>query len=454
MISSAARRLYWSSFTLRHVLREKSLPFRPLDRILELQRQRLRAIVRHAFERVPFYRQAMSERGLTPADIRSADDLAKLPLIDGPLYARQPERFRPGGSAGRRVLTLHSSGTTGSAKAVDCDARALFLSLAQGQRRRRVVAHFTGRALGYREAHLVPPGSVAHQIRQFLETHSWTPRGIDLRRMLLTPGELPLEEEIERINRFRPDVLRGYGSYLGALLRKAHRRGLKLAPKAVVYGADSMPESDRALIEVEFGIPVLSTYQAVEALHIGFQCELRRGFHLDLDAIAVRVVDDQGRDVAPGERGQVVLSNLTNFASVLLNYRLGDAVTLGAEACPCGRSLPVISLIEGRSDDLIHGAGGRTAPAPRVSRELRAASGLDLVQVVQLARDRFVVRAVAAQATDRAWAAASLAAAIEALTGCPCRTAVEWVESLVPEPNGKTRVVISRWQPPELAEGE
>ena len=128
-----------------------------------------------------------------------------------------------------------------------------------------------------------------------------------------------------------------------------------------MYGADRLSDADRLLIETEFGVPVLSTYQAVEALRIAFQCERRHVFHMSLDQVAVRVVDANGKALGPGSTGEIVISNLTNRATVLLNYKLGDVVTLGGSPCPCGRSLPTIERIEGRADDLIVLPGGQRA---------------------------------------------------------------------------------------------
>jgi phenylacetate-CoA ligase len=436
----------------RRALSETQLPFLPLNRVLEIQRRNVRAIVRHAYGNVPFYREAMARLKLTPEDFQSAGDLAKLPLIDSHEYLRDPARFRAVAGVRGPVLRISSSGTTGASKEFDFDARALFVSLAQGQRQRRVLGKFTSRPHGYREMVMVRDGSVSVQIRAFYERYSWMPRRVDLKRKILPPGELPLEREVEEINAFAPEVLIGYGSHLGALFRRAHARGLKLLPpRAVVYGADSMAAADRELIEREFGAPVFSIYQSAEALRIGFQCELRRGFHLSLDATAVRVIDESGRDAGPGGRGQAVISNLTNYATVLLNYRLGDVVTLGSEPCPCGRTLPVIESIEGRADDLLHLADGRLVHALHVMRKLRMAAGLDRMQMVQLGPAEFVIRV--APAEEDPTRAAALAAAVDELAGYPCRTRVEWVEKLVPERNGKTRIVISHWKPEETAGG-
>jgi phenylacetate-CoA ligase len=258
---------------------------------------------------------------------------------------------------------------------------------------------------------------------------------------------LPLEAELARINDFMPDVLMGYGSYLGALYLAAAKRGLKIhRPKVVVYGADCMPAPDRAYLETELGIPVISTYQSTEALRIGFQCELRRGLHISIDAVAVRIADASGRTIPPGHAGEVIVSNLTNRATVLLNYRIGDVAVSASRPCPCGRTLPLIDSLEGRSDDLIHLADGRSLHALQVMRRLRTASGAERIQVVQQDHATFSILAVAASLPDPQAASSALAAELLALTGGHSSISVEWVDALPAGANGKTRLVISNLQ--------
>ena len=316
---------------------ERRLAWTPLPRIVETQSRRVRAMVRHAYATVPHYREALDAAGLTPSDFHDADDLARLPLIDGEQLAEAPERFESSRFAGAETFALRSSGTGGRRKTVRYSADALFTALAHGQRQRAVFAHFLGRRAGYREMRAHRFDSVSTQLRRFYEAYAWIPRAFDLERSEVFV-ESSFDEARSGINAFQPDVLYGYGSHLGALYRWAHERGLALHhPRLIWYGADRMPDTDRDLMEGELGVPVISTYQADEALRLAFQCEHRRGFHLSLDDVAVRVVDASGRSVGPGESGEIVISNLTNPVTVLLNYKLGDVVTLGAEACPCGR---------------------------------------------------------------------------------------------------------------------
>ena len=272
------------------------------------------------------------------------------------------------------------------------------------------------------------------------------PGRLELTRRRFDPS-LPFEEILAGVNEFKPSVLRGIGSHLGAFLRWVVETGRRIEkPKAVTYGADAMPKGDRRLIEDELRIPVVSTYQAVEALRIGFQCEAREGFHISTDQVAVRVVDSAGADVQPGERGELILTNLTNRAMVVMNYRLGDLVTAAAGPCPCGRTLPLIRDIDGRLDDLIERRGGTRVPGLSILPRLQAVEGVRQVQVVQEGLEQFRLRVVWARGCEQQ--PVELAQRLAAVLGEQIRVAVEPVETLEQEPSGKVKSVVSKLERP------
>ena len=247
---------------------------------------------------------------------------------------------------------------------------------------------------------------------------------------MLSPTDT-FDENVARMNRAQPDVLFGYGSYLGALFRYASERHLQThRPRAVLYGGDRMADADRALLETGLGVPVLSSYQAAEALRIAFQCERRQGFHLNLDLMGIRIVDETGARVKPGGTGEILISNLTNRATVLLNYRQGDVVTLSEHACPCGRTLPTIERIEGRSDDLILLADGRVIHALAIQAPLHRVPGVIQVQIVQHTPHDFLVRAVCTG--DHGWPAtrSALDAALRSAVGAEVTAVIERVERI------------------------
>jgi len=393
---------------------------------------------------VPHYREAMRRLDLRPEDFRTAEDLARLPLISKQDVMAHPERFAPDDGRRHAALRIQSSGTTGKPASVDYDARALMLSLAAGQRRRAVLAHYLGKGLGYRELSIIRSESVATQMRRFYEEHTWAPRRVDLERLALDPGE-PFARLVERLNEFRPDVIVGYGSHLGAFMRWLYFEGIDFhRPKIVTYGADGMPEADRQIIEDRLGIPVFSFYQSVEALRIAFQCEKRRGLHIFTDHVALRIVDAEGRTLPPGSPGEVVVSNLTNRATVLLNYRQGDVAALSRESCSCGRNLPLLEGLQGRREDLVLRPDGTAVHPLALIARLQRISGVLQVQLVQEDLRRFLVRAVCLP--DAGWReiSAKMEDTMRSVLGEEIKVASERCEMIQPGPSGKVRVVISR----------
>jgi phenylacetate-CoA ligase len=442
-MASWLTRARWNVFVLWHARHERRLPYWPLEDVLAVQSRRVRALVRHAYESVPYYREVMDGAGLRPDDFQTADDLSRLPILTGDQLAREPERFRSRRVAVAGCVQLGSSGTTGRAKSVHHDPAALFLSLAHGQRQRAVLAQFVGRSVGYREMNVTRPGSAYLRTRHFYEANSWVPRWIDLERSTLLPED-SFEENVAQINAFEPDVIFGYGSYIGAVFRYAWETGRSLAlPKVVWYTSEHMPVPNRRLIETAFGVPVLASYGAVEAPRIAFQCERREGYHIGLDHVAVRVVDEDGEALPPGETGEVVISNLVNRATVLLNYRLGDRASLSRSLCPCGRTLPTIERIEGRSDSLIARPGGQLIHGAAVLAGLQAADGVVQVQLIQEDLLRFRVYAVCSGEADWERARLDMDTSMRALLAEDLSLAIERVDAIAPMPSGKIRPLIS-----------
>jgi len=420
---------------------EARIAYLPEETLMERQAARFRSLVQHAYLHVPYYREWMRAAGAEPGDLRSPGDLHRMPLVDKLELTLHPERFASAAHSGSDGLTLLSSGTSGRRRSFRYDTPALFEALAAGRRQRLALRTFVGRETGYREAVINREGSAGAQIRGFWESRMVNPRWIDLTRRRIPPG-LPFSDLLAALNEFRPHVCHGFGSHVGAFLRWVWETGRHLEkPHVVTYGEDAMPACDRQLIEEQMGIPVMSYYEAIEALRIGFQCEARRGFHISVDQVAVRVVNAKGDEARPGERGELILTNLSNRATVVMNYRLGDLVTPGAGKCPCGRTLPLIADIDGRLDDLIERPDGSRLHALTVIPKLQAVPGLSQVQVIQKGVDEFLLRVVwergAAQPGEE------LRRRMAEVLGDGVAITVEPVERLPQEPSGKVRTIVS-----------
>ena len=383
----------------------------------------------------------MDRRGLRPEHFRAADDLCELPVLERQDLARSPERFRPTGAYVGQGVELSTTGTTGHVKFVVYDRAAGLLSLAHGHRQRHVVDDMVGPGLR-REMQVDRQGGVSDRLRTFYERNTWVPPGVDLVRASLEHTD-PFEDNVSAVNAFRPEILGGVGSYIGALYRYAQEHDLAVhRPRVVRYGGAAMAEADRALLETQ-GTVVLSTYQAVEALRIGYQCERRSGLHVHADSVAVRIADADGRSLAPGETGDVILSNLVNRGTVLLNYRVGDVGVLNPEPCPCGRTLPTLARLEGRSDDLLRLPDGQSMYANSVIAAGATAPGFVQAQLVQ--EDILRLRLRVVLQADADWVTASQQIEAEVRKALDPRTTVliERVDRLETSAGGKPRAFVT-----------
>jgi phenylacetate-CoA ligase len=199
----------------------------------------------------------------------------------------------------------------------------------------------------------------------------------------------------------------------------------------------------RAEVAAAFGAPVLSRYNAVEAMKIGFTCETGGGFHVHEDLCHVRVVDRDGRTVPDGTPGQVVLSNLVNSATVLLNYRLADVASFATASCPCGRTLRMLADVDGRVEDVLDLGGGRTLHPRGVWAVVKPHAEVQRYQLVQTGSRTFVLRLVIEADAAYARLAPLLVASLEQLLGPGIQVVAERHRALAAEASGKLRMVVA-----------
>lgn len=436
-------RLYWSGYLAYSLLGQKRFAFRSRAEIEKIQSDRVRRMIVHAYNTVPYYRQTLDRLRLSPSDIRSAQDLKKLPEIQRSQLQKTPDEFLSDAQPKERYLRLRSGGSTGDPCTVYHDARSIFQNAAHGERERSILMKAIGKSLGYRETVIVSPVSSAREIQEYVRENSLMPRGFGIERQYLSLLDPP-EKNLDALNEFQPDLIRTYGSYLGALFPYVHSSGaLFQPPRAVFYSSDALSPSVRNLIEDVFHIPVFSAYQANEAFQIGFECEEHIGLHLNMDLYPVRIADENGNALPDGESGNVILSNLVNRATVLLNYHLGDISRILKERCACGRTLPLMAFPEGRTDDWIRLDSNKQVHPQAVRTIFTNEQEVWQYQVVQMENDVFRVSIVVASACDRDQLSTRISKRFSETFGPIPQIEISYVDSLERTRGGKVRPVIS-----------
>ncbi len=399
-------------------------------------------MIRHAWKHVPFYRNAMRERNLSPVDFRRPEDLNLLPLISNEEFRKDPTIFNSDKIDTGGDMLMRA----GNYKKIYWSRHAALQWFARISRSRAVINNLLGKDSGYIEAYVQPMEDCNHTMNKFWgENLLFRSRAAGVYRFDIND---PYTETLRNLNEVRPDIVYCYGSHSEQFFRHIHKNRLKLhAPKIWIYGSDMMSPGMREFIEEEFGCMVYSTYNMNEMGAFSFECEKRNGFHLNIDACYSRLINEQGETVPRGVSGEVVISNLVNRATVILNYRTGDRAVMSREPCACGRTLPLLQELQGRICDTIYCSDGiecsyalLATPSGEMLAKVRS------FQVVQESRGHICWTLVPYSDTNRDEVASGLEAVTSGIFPPPNRIEVRWVKDIEVTPGQKRKFVVHRFK--------
>lgn len=363
----------------------------PRERLEQLQAERLRSLIRHAYERVPYYRQLLDAAGVRPDSIRTAADLPRLPVLTKSTVRAETASLLADGFPRRDLLKGQTGGSTGTplefyssreARLSHGMARSLrahqWAGLYQGDRFVRVIKR---RHAG--TADMAPFELLSRRVaREFLEDCAGF-------------SDSTLSGVVERMTRLRPRAVRGYASAICIIAEFIRDAGLP-APEvgAVVVGGEQLFDAQRALLRDVFGKEPFSKYGSFETFHIAMECEAHRGMHVSAEDLIVEIVDADGFPVAPGRQGRVVITSLHEYGMPLIRYDIDDESSMLDEPCPCGRALARLSAVTGKTGNVIYTPSGRRLSLHTLASSSLAPLGIRQFQFVQETLDHVVVRVV------------------------------------------------------------
>lgn len=408
-----------------------------------LQERKLRRLVQHAYRHVGYYRQRLQEAGIEPDAIRTLEDLRRLPLLEK-AHVRENLYFDllSDNHDKRRILKVATSGSTGEPFVCYADQHQLELRFAATLRG----LSWTGYRFGDRQARLWHQtiGMTWQQaLRERLDA-------LLARRLFIPAFEMTdasIRRFVRRLQRFRPVLLDGYAesfNYLATHLKRAAIPGLR--PLGIVSSAQALPDDSRRRIEEAFETRVFDKYGSREFSGIAYECAAHAGHHVVAESYVVEVLRD-GAPAAPGELGEVVITDLNNFCLPFIRYRIGDvAVAMDPQApCPCGRGLPRLGRIEGRVQSIILGADGRILPAslfPHVFKDYDYL--VRQFQVIQEEALRLRLKIVPGPRYDAAVFKREVLSVLRRFLGEAMAIEVELVDAIPMVRTGKRQVTVSR----------
>ena len=434
------RRVAGTAVVATTAIGQRGIPFLPRHELETIRDRRIRHIVSHAARTVPYYQDLFRRERIDAREIRGAADLDHLPLLDRDLVRSQPLMFVARTRAGRAAVPFLTSGSTGTPIEIRHDRRSLLANIAYGERERDPVNKLCGGAFRPKELYVGYETSTFKKVIAFYAEHTALP--VAPRRRFISLLE-PIDTVAAIVNAERPDVIVGYGGWIDLFFRSVVARGLDLAkPRVVMFMGEAMPQGGRSYIEQQFGIPVLSRYNAVEAFKIGFFCEERTGFHIHEDLCHVHIRTPDGRLAGPGESGEVIISNLVNRASILLNYPIGDVAAMALEPCACGRTFNQLSELEGRVEDILALPDGRFVHPRAIWQVFKDHREVLQYQLTQREQNRYDLTLVTVDEPSFQHAVRETLPELERLLGSQSRVDPRWSREIDRSTRGKFRTVV------------
>lgn len=403
--------------------------------LLDRQAARLRALVAHAADTVPYYQRLFARYGLRPGDIRCGADLPKLPLLSKDDIRAYLDDTRS--RTARRLWKATTSGSTGSPLTFYLGPTRVSSDVAARQRAEGWWE------MGVGDLELAVWISSLEGRHQSL-LRSWRDRL--LRTRLFPAFELSpatLDRCIDHLLRKPYRRVFGYPGSIALLCERAAatRRDLRRSNvRAVFVTGEYLREEWRALISGSFGCPVANGYGGRDSGFVAHECAAG-SMHVTADRLIIEIVDAHGRPRPAGESGEIVVTHLDTPEAPLLRYRTGDIGALSTEACRCGRGLPVLARIEGRITEFLVTPDGWMIHGGLLTNVLREVEGIRQFRVTQTRRDQVAIEIVAGARYQRSSETQMRDVLRRKLRGAGVD--ISYAERIAPDGGGKFRVVTS-----------
>jgi len=409
----------------------------PRNELEQLQLSRLRAFLVRIGHDVPYYRQLFASLDFDPAGLSTIADLQSLPLTGkadiranmDSLTAENAgklERFSTGGSSGEPLIFYRGK------ERVSHDVAAKWRA-----------TRWWGVDIG--DPEIVVWGS---PIELGSQDRVRLLRDRFLRTELLSAFEMSnanLLQFMQRIKKLRPRMLFGYPSSLALMAEYVTNNGYtvdNLGIKVIFVTSERLYPHQREQIEKAFGAPVANGYGGRDAGFIAHECP-QGALHITAEDIVVEIVSDDGKVLPDGEKGEIVITHMATGDFPFVRYRTGDVGSLSGDECSCGRGLPLLAEIEGRSTDFVKAADGTVLHGLALIYVLREIPEVEEFKIVQESLTRITVQIVTSS-SDTTQMESAVTDQFRRRLGESLIVKFDYVAKIEREASGKFRYVVSQ----------
>lgn len=403
----------------------------------DFQLEKLRDLLLHAQAHVPYYRRLFADAGLDATAVRSLSDLTRIPLLTKPLIRAHTEALKS--DQAQHLARYNTGGSSG-------EPLVFFI----GKRRKSHDIAAKWRATRWWGVDIGDPEIViwGSPIELGAQDRLRSLRDRMLRTKLLPAFEMSAEKLdgfLAEIRAMRPKMLFGYPSALSHIARHAQAQGVRmddLGIKVAFVTSERLYDDQRRQISAVFNCPVANGYGGRDAGFIAHECP-HGGMHITAEDIIVEIIDAQGNPLPPGESGEITVTHLATHDFPFIRYQTGDMAILHDEPCSCGRGLPLIREIQGRSTDFIVAQDGTVMHGLALIYILRDLPEIDAFKIVQESLHETHILLVSKTCLD-ASLLTQIEQAFKARLGSAVNIVIDQVAEIPAEKSGKFRYVVSK----------
>jgi len=428
----------------RHLKYLKSIEYKSLEELKQLQNEKLRQLLIHAYENVPYYSKVLSQAEVAKNKSINLDNFHRIPILTKDIIGRQGENLYSQDYKKRGWYINTSGGSTGEPVAFLQDDKYRAWSFAA----RFLCNLWGGKDVGEREIKLWGSERDVFEVAEKASTR--------LRRWgfnVVIMNSFAMSEErmiryVQQWNAFKPKMVWAYMSAIHEFARYIERSGAQIrSPASIVSSAETLAEDVRAYVERIFNCPVFNLYGSREIGVGGSECQEKEGIHIFSLNNKMEILDKNLRPCQADQMGNLYVTTLNNYSMPLIRYDIGDmAVPAKNEKCSCKRAFPLIKNIVGRHIEVFKTREGKIVPGEFFVHFVGVVYNKNYIkkfQVVQKDYDLIIIKLVVIDSQKFEEFKSDLIRSIKKVMGQDCEIRFDYVDDIPPTKSGKYLYTVS-----------
>lgn len=421
--------IFYSLFDLYNLKRNQWLSTKELE---EIQNRKLKRLINHAYENVPYYHKLFDSVNVKVEDIKTVEDLYRIPITNKLTLQSLPiTEITAKNVSLSKCVRKRTSGSQGIPLTIYYHKKDKnFLDMVWARARLENGQRLIDKRVSIRNPHYFPTKK-----RWYEHFSIW-------RRVNISCFD-DVENQLKILEKVNPEVITSYPSSLKLLaMALEEQKNRKINSRLIFTSTELLNADARRFIQSKFEAPIFDFYGANELGLIAWECNKRSGYHINIDSVVVEFIWN-GKKIKSGERGKLICTALHSYAMPFIRYEIGDVGIKSDEKCACERGLPLMRIIEGRIDDFIVLPDEKMVSPYSLIYIMRNIPGISRYQIIQEEKDKILVLIIKGKEFTQN-TITSIRRNLEKALGKDVKIDIKIVNNITRDKSGKFRVVKSK----------